>query len=91
VCSVEKVEFSSTSGDAGVALIGGQRLEILGIPAENPNSTVGPLKLAARCRDASVPYTFPFTEFLKKQNAEKQQAAASGGGGFKLPSLPKLF
>lgn len=93
-CTVEKVEFSSTSGDAGVAIIGGQRLEILGIPAENPNSTVGPLKLAAKCRDAGVPYTFPFTEFLKKQNAEKQQQAASGsggGGGLKLPSLPKLF
>lgn len=93
-CTVEKVEFSSSSGDAGAAIVGGQRLEVLGIPAENPNSTNGPLKLAARCRDAGVPYTFPFTEFLKKQNAVKQEqaaaSAASGGGGLSLPKLPSL-
>ena len=26
-----------------------------------------PLKLAAKCRDARVPYTFPFSDFLATQ------------------------
>ena len=48
-----------------------------------------PLKLAAKCRDARVPYTFPFSDFLATQKKQKE-AAAAAGGGFALPSLPKL-
>ena len=55
-----------------------------------------PLKLAAKCRDARVPYTFPFSDFLATQKKQKTSAAAAGagggggggGGGLALPSLP---
>ena len=56
-----------------------------------------PLKLAAKCRDARVPYTFPFSDFLATQKKQKTSAAAGagaggggggGGGGLALPSLP---
>ena len=57
-----------------------------------------PLKLAAKCRDARVPYTFPFSDFLATQKKQKSAAAGAGGGsgggggvgggGLTLPSLP---
>ena len=37
-CEIEKVEFTSSNGDAGFAIVRGRRLPIRGIPAENPNS-----------------------------------------------------
>ena len=37
-CEVDKVEFTSSNGDAGFAIVRGRRLPIRGIPAENPNS-----------------------------------------------------
>ena len=39
-----------------------------------------PLKLAAKCRDARVPYTFPFSDFLATQKKQKTSAAAAAGG-----------
>ena len=55
-----------------------------------------PLKLAAKCRDARVPYTFPFSDFLATQKKQKSAGAGGGGGGgaggggggLALPSLP---
>ena len=37
-CEVDKVEFTSSNGDAGFAIVRGRRLPIRGIPPENPNS-----------------------------------------------------
>ena len=53
-CEIDRVEFTSSNGDEGFAVVRGRRLKILGIPVENPNSDQTPLKLAAKCRDAKV-------------------------------------
>ena len=36
------------------------------VPVDDPSSDSSPYKLVAKCRDAKVPYTFPFTESLAK-------------------------
>ena len=93
-CGVSRVEFTVNSGEEGFATVDGVRLRITNIPADNPNNDSSPLKLAARLRDAKVPYTFPFSDLSRFREAPQEGGA--GGGGLpsfplptiKLPSLP---
>jgi hypothetical protein len=67
ICRVSKVAFTTASGETGDAILAnGARLPIVGIPVDDPSSDSSPYKLVAKCRDAKVPYTFPFTESLAK-------------------------
>ena len=66
-CKVTEVAFTSSNGEsADIILSSGLRLPILGIPPDNPTNDSSPLKLAAKCRDAKVKYTFPFSNLLRK-------------------------
>ena len=38
VCTVERVDFDDAIGETGTAVVSGQRLVILGIPADNPSN-----------------------------------------------------
>jgi hypothetical protein len=73
-CRVEKVVFTITSGETGDAIMGGVARPILGIPKDDPNNDSSPYKLAAKCRDAKVPYSFPFADVLAKYKSSKSPA-----------------
>jgi len=97
VCAVQRVEFLNSSGEQAVAYIGGTEYKVLDIPLDNPNNDSSPLKLAAKLRDANVPYTFPFSNYLKKARdaappPSSSQPSPSGFGlpSLSLPSLPSL-
>ena len=51
---VERVEFLDAKGDTAYAMVKGARLDITGIPPDTPLQNLGPLKLAAVCRDTGV-------------------------------------
>lgn len=69
-CMIEKVAFRSASGDQAVVIFkSGETLPVIGIPAEDPSSDSSPARLVARLRDAKVPFTFPFSEYLAKSQA----------------------
>ena len=68
LCTVERVAFLSANGEeADVVLKSGERLPIIGIPQENPSNDSSPAKLIAKLRDSKVPFSFPFTDALKKR------------------------
>ena len=68
LCTVERVAFLSAKGEeADVVLKSGERLPIIGIPQENPSNDSSPAKLIAKLRDSKVPFSFPFTDALKKR------------------------
>ena len=78
VCTIEKVVFTVESGEQGDALFkDGTRLPITGIPEDNPTNDSSPYKLVAKCRDAKVPYSFPFAEGLSKYKSKKNDAATA--------------
>ena len=52
--TVERVEFLDATGNTAFAIIGGARLDVTGIPPDLPFQNLGPLKLAAICRDLGV-------------------------------------
>ena len=67
-CAIQSVAFTSANGETGDAIfVSGERVPILGIPEDNPSNDSSPLKLAAKLRDAGVPYTFPFANLLRKK------------------------
>lgn len=56
---VLKVQFYGAKGESAVATTrDGERLSVLGVPSENSNSPVSPLRTVAKVRDAGVPYSF---------------------------------
>lgn len=89
VCSVERVDFLSASGDSAVAYIRGAERVVLNLPVDDPTNDSSPLRLVAQCRDAGVPFTFSSIQAALK--ATKSSSVLSNpSGGLTLPSLPSL-
>ena len=66
-CTIKSVAFTSANGETADAILtSGERLPIIGIPEDNPSNDSSPLQLAAKLRDAGVPYSFPFSDLLRK-------------------------
>ena len=85
-CSVESVLFTDAKGEVGEAVVNGARLQIVGIPRDNPNNDTGPAKLIAKIRYAKVPYSFSFAA-----NLRSAKPAAPSTPVISLPSFPKIF
>ena len=65
-CQVRKVVFTTANGESGEAIFTDDTTHpIVGIPPDNPNSDSSPYKLVAKCRDAKIPYSFPFSDLSK--------------------------
>lgn len=127
VCKVEKVEFEDPRGEIGTAYINGKRLNIQGIPKDNPtndsrcdqpryaadsvanrscrereqlralatpSTPCSPYKLVAKLRDAKVPYTYPFSKYLRSNQGSgasgEASSAAESSPSWGLPGLPSL-
>ena len=71
----DHVDVARPDGDA--LFKDGTRLPITGIPEDNPTNDSSPYKLVAKCRDAKVPYSFPFAEGLSKYKSKKNDAATA--------------
>jgi len=95
-CRVSKVDFMDSLGESGIAYVDGAPLDINGIPKDDPSNDSSPYKLMAKCRDAKVPYTFPFTRTMRDQQAARAsqppKEAEPAMPSFSIPSieLPKL-
>ena len=75
-----------------VVTVAGARLNVIGIPPDNPsNAAGGPFKLMAALRDANVPYTFPYSDLSKyRNNGPSLPSLPSGLPSLPTPSLPSL-
>ena len=91
-CPVTALEFANTVGSEGVVTVAGARLNVIGIPPDNPsNAAGGPFKLMAALRDANVPYTFPYSDLSKfRNNGPSLPSLPSGLPSLPTPSLPSL-
>ena len=87
-CEVQRVEFINSSGEKAVAFINGDEYKVLDIPSDNPNNDSSPLRLAAKLRDAKVPYTFPFSAYLKQaRESAPPSSSQPAPSAFSFPSL----
>ena len=72
VCRIVKVKFTTANGESADAIFDdGSQRPIVGIPADDPTSDSSPYRLVAKCRDAKVAYSFPFSEGLEKYRSKK--------------------
>jgi len=95
-CRVSKVDFMDALGESGIAYVDAVPLTINDIPKDDPSNDSSPYKLMAKCRDAKVPYSFPFTRVMREQQATRPSTPAKDAEvpspSFSIPpiEMPKL-